>query len=447
MNAIPGTYCGHLASPFLLVHGIGHNERTWIPLFSLCYFHHKKDSDQQLSKHQARTMYGIVIDRSSILNALMVYNLCNQQYYEPDSYHINPYCLPTLVYPDIKYDGGLFCYLLCDENPHMEEKYPRGTQIEQTDPSTNMLLSGMVMDIPFPRTSADRPLCNLSYMVLFDNGSTTSIPLQDIALLIPPPPVNPSSVGDSLSSQDSLLPPFFCIISKITHKHEGQYHKCYLMNHDSSYGVSFKSHINKKNEDWGINLPNPVMNWVDLCIEGVLIPGHISHTFLRSPSSSAPTTFDPMTSFVSSINFHLECPPSLLKALAHSHPDREVWLRSFFEEKRGIQGMNTYGKITLGKYCTLCEKGAPKAIPTMCVLTVKRDENLNPLQEKSRIVVLGNHEDHVWRKSNCFAPVLCSNSLWFLVSMAVKKRHLLHPGHCKNTFCQGILPPEEVTII
>ena len=35
-NAIPGKVDGGLASPFLLVHGIGHDERTWIPLFSLC---------------------------------------------------------------------------------------------------------------------------------------------------------------------------------------------------------------------------------------------------------------------------------------------------------------------------------------------------------------------------------------------------------------------------
>jgi hypothetical protein len=93
----------------------------------------------------------------------------------------------------------------------MEEKYPPGIRIEGVDPSTNMLLSGAVMDIPFPRTSADSPPCNLSDMVLFENGSTVSIPLQDMASLIPPPPVHPSSVGDSLSSEDSLLPPFLCI--------------------------------------------------------------------------------------------------------------------------------------------------------------------------------------------------------------------------------------------
>jgi hypothetical protein len=45
MNAIHGTYLGCLVSPFLLIHGIGHDERTWIPIFSLCYFHHKRGSN------------------------------------------------------------------------------------------------------------------------------------------------------------------------------------------------------------------------------------------------------------------------------------------------------------------------------------------------------------------------------------------------------------------
>jgi hypothetical protein len=219
------------------------------------------------------------------------------------------------------------------------------------------------------------------------------------------------------------------------------------MKTNGSYWYSFKSHVNKKKEDWCVNLPNLVINWVDLCIKGILIPGHVSHTFLCLPSLSAPTTFNPVAFFVSAINLHLEGPPSLLKALADSHPDREVWLRSFFEEKRDIQSMNTYCKITLGKYLALRGKGAPKAIPMMCVLSVKRDENLKPLQEKSRIVVLGNQEDRVWSKCDRFTPVLCSNSLWFLVLLAVKKRSPLCQGDCKNTFCQGVLPPEEVTIV
>jgi hypothetical protein len=35
---------------------------------------------------------------------------------------------------------------------------------------------------------------------------------------------------------------------------------------------------------------------------------------------------------------------------------------------------------------------------------------------------------------------------WFLVSMVVEKHCPLHQVDCKNAFCQGILPPEEVTL-
>jgi hypothetical protein len=75
-------------------------------------------------------MDGIVIGHSPTSNALMVYNLRKQQYYKLDIYRIDPDRLPTLVYPDIKYDSSLFNYLLCDKNPLMEEEYPTGTRIE-----------------------------------------------------------------------------------------------------------------------------------------------------------------------------------------------------------------------------------------------------------------------------------------------------------------------------
>ncbi len=166
----------------------------------------------------------------------------------------------------------------------------------------------------------------------------------------------------------------------------------------------FKSHVHKRKEDWGVHLPNLPLTWVDLCVEGILITGHVPHSFLWSPSSSTPATFDPVVSFVSAVNLHWDCPPSLLKALADTHPDREVWLESFFEEKCGIQNLDTYKKITLGESCTLREKGVPRAILTMCILTIKKDEALRSLRAKSCIVVLGNHEDRVWSTSNKFTP-------------------------------------------
>jgi hypothetical protein len=115
MNAIPGKLHGHLASPFLLVHGVIHDERTGVPLFSLCYFHHEKDGDQRRSHNQAHTLDGIIIGCSPTLNALLVYNPCNKKYYKPDSYRIDSYWLPGSIYRNIKYDGGLLCNLIRDD--------------------------------------------------------------------------------------------------------------------------------------------------------------------------------------------------------------------------------------------------------------------------------------------------------------------------------------------
>jgi hypothetical protein len=130
-----------------------------------------------------------------------------------------------------------------------------------------------------------------------------------------------------------------------------------------------------------------------------------------------------------------------------SHPDCEVWLQSYYKEKRGIESLDTYHEITLGKYRALQEKGAPKAFPTMCILTNKKDKNLLPLQAESHIVMLGNHEDRIWSKLDRFCSILCGDSLRFLVSLAVEKRRQLHQDNCKNAFCQGILPPDKIRIV
>jgi hypothetical protein len=236
-----------------------------------------------------------------------------------------------------------------------------------------------------------------------------------MAGIIPPPPIN---VDDS-DSAASLFPPFLQLNSKITFEHEGQYHKGFLGQRNGIYLFIFKSHINKRKKDWSVPLPKLPTTLMDLCVQGVLLPGHISHTFLRSPTSPQLSTFDPVASFVSALNLHKECPPTLLKALADSHPDREVWLQSYKEEKSGLKSLNTYCKLTLSKYQALHKKGAPHAIPTMCVLTIKQDENLLPQHAKSRIVVLGSHKDRVWSKLDKFVPVLRGDSLPFLVSMVV----------------------------
>ncbi len=244
------------------------------------------------------------------------------------------------------------------------------------------------MDIPLSLDSSGSP----SYQILFDNGTAASIPLSEMALCIPVAPLPALVPTDpSLDGSSTLLPPFLLVNSRITFELDGAYHKEFLTCKSCGmYRFSYTTHVKKKTEDWGIDLPNLLYSWVDLCMEGILVPGQGAHSFIRSPLVPAPSgsslprttfdpTFDPMANIVSAINLHRDCPPSLLQALATTHPDREVWLQSYYEEKNGIESLGTFKCIALGEYRPLWEKGAPRAIPTMRVLTIKKDKNFMPL--------------------------------------------------------------------
>ncbi len=91
------------------------------------------------------------------------------------------------------------------------------------------------------------------YLILFDNGTSASIPLDDMASLIPSPPV----LGDALSTpstndDSSLLLPFLQIGSRITYEHVREYHKGFLTRNTSgTYRFSFK-HILRKSLKTGV---------------------------------------------------------------------------------------------------------------------------------------------------------------------------------------------------
>ena len=141
-------------------------------------------------------MDGIIIGHSPTYNALLVYNPRNKQYYEPDSYRIDSYCLPGSVYRDLKYDGGLFCSLYRDDNPPIEELYPPGTRVERIDPTSNMLLAGTVMDIPLLDDSSTDDSSDSSLCTLY-------------SLIMAPPPPSPFEIWrpSFLNLRLTLVPP------------------------------------------------------------------------------------------------------------------------------------------------------------------------------------------------------------------------------------------------
>jgi hypothetical protein len=192
-----------------------------------------------------------------------------------------------------------------------------------------------------------------------------------------------------MSDSSHLLPPFLRLNSKITHEHKGQYRKGFLTQvKDGTYYFSYKSHTNKKQLDWSVPILNLISTRHNLWVKGILLPGH----------SSTPFVQDLLANFVSAAILVRKCPHSLLTALANLHPDQDVWLCSFREEKYGIKLMDTYNTINVAQYRALWEKGAPRAIPTMRVLAIKPDKKPNLHQAKAQIIVLGNHKDCLWYK-------------------------------------------------
>ena len=70
----------------------------------------------------------------------------------------------------------------------------------------------------------------------------------------------------------------------------------------------------------------------------------------------------------------------------------------------------------------------------MCVLVAKNDKYGKPLRAKSRIVVLGNFEDRLYKKSQSYAPALKYIFLRLLTAKAVGEKRILKNGDCKNAF-------------
>ena len=142
-------------------------------------------------------------------------------------------------------------------------------------------------------------------------------------------------------------------------------------------------------------------------------------------------------------------PPNLRKALHESNKDHNVWKDAYNEDYSGLKRLDTFTEIDEKEYQKLLKLHGKdiEAIPTMNLFTIKKDKEGNPIRAKSRIVVLGNHEQRTWTREDRYAPVLSSSAARLLVSMAVDDGCYLKQGDCKNAFCQPELPDDELCIV
>ena len=153
---------------------------------------------------------------------------------------------------------------------------------------------------------------------------------------------------------------------------DGKHHKCYLdCIEDVGWHVSHHHH--NGTERWGVNLPNLVETFQSFVDDGSLIPEW------QKPS----TWMLGKASHVSASSLTQPAPSSLKKALLHDNPDRNIWLDSCKEEKQGLDDHNTCEVISATQCYNLSKEKGIKAIPSMCVFTIKKDEFNNPIRAKS----------------------------------------------------------------
>ena len=198
-------------------------------------------------------MDGIAVGHSLISNALLVYNPMNKKFYELEAYRLEPYHIIGLIYPNIKYDGGLFCSLVKDGKPSQDGAYPPGTRVVQEDPATRSLCLGTVMDIPL---DSSQPVGQKSYLIQFDGFTTISVPITDMPKFTPKPPVPLSTATD-----------FLQLKKKITYEHKGKYYQGYIGQRNGIHMFVYKHHMNCNEEEWGIPLPDFTHKWTSLCVE------------------------------------------------------------------------------------------------------------------------------------------------------------------------------------
>jgi hypothetical protein len=140
-------------------------------------------------------------------------------------------------------------------------------------------------------------------------------------------------IASQASNPFESLPYILQRNAKITIDHNGAFHKVYL-EHSPEVGFQFSAcrAPNSKKALWSVPLPDFTRNWYSMVAENIIIPGHTTVSSFLRPNSSNNA---PSANHISAKNLLHTCPPSLLKALHPSNPDREIWLKLFQEEKGG----------------------------------------------------------------------------------------------------------------
>ena len=148
------------------------------------------------------------------------------------------------------------------------------------------------------------------------------------------------------------------------------------------------------------------------------------------------------------IRFDRESAPTSLKDHQNlTQNDKFLWDEAYNKEYFGLHDtMQTWEYITENEYKVL-QKTVGRALPSMAIATIKRDENGNPTRAKYRLVVLGNLNPNHWSKGDCYAPVMSQLEFCLLIAISCRLRCPIYTGDFTQAFCQSILPKYKTYIV
>eukprot|EP00804_Cyclotella_cryptica_P002399 CCRYP_004096-RA/>CCRYP_004096-RA protein AED:0.22 eAED:0.22 QI:0/0/0/1/0/0/3/0/917 len=392
INQVPGCLGRKLTTPFELVYGVKPDSSTWFELFSIGYFDHKTEGNAKKSNIQAQTLAGIAVGRDDKANTIRFYNPITKAYYSPSVFKLDEGRLPASHFPNrITFDGDLVCGLQSNNTDPTPEPFPPGTRV-------NVSVNGKIK-----------------------RGTIQNIPL----------PSSPA-LADS-----TVIHPDGTIEEQNTHLYT------VLLDDNTTHELTFHQLISPAEARPSVDTTAPSTVWA-VCWQTKpyslgappfpLIFDRAPITTPRQPTTSRPKTYS------------TRALPLLLKHFILA--TRIVTYGWTPRRKRKGERLDVFERITKKQYLLLKRSGCiGKALPSMCVLVIKPDKDGYPVRAKSRIVVLGNFEDHYYSKSQRYAPVLKYSSLCLLCSKAVGEKCILKQGDCKNAFCHATLPDDELTVV
>jgi hypothetical protein len=378
-------------------------------------------------------MQGIAIGRCRKSDGVLFYNPATRQIYTSGDYTLDEGRNTPNTF-NLRYDGGIFVGLYDQGARTNVEPFPEGTPVVYltTLQGKKVKMRGHVTSVPFPPTP-DQVLpatddLEAPYTIELIDGSSYSISprrMEDI-------------VDYRITDVSFCIPAWLGSNQKVMYLRNGEYIKGFM-----EYDLDHKCWrcIQKRRngtESWGVDIPFLLRDFQLLIDDGTLLPGwHSSKTLLKGSARHV--------SAATLVNS--QAPGSLRVAFHHDNQDKTVWLDSYKEEYNGLRNNSTMDIISEEEYFSYVREKGVKAIPSMCIFTVKKDSRGLPIRAKSRIVVLGNKDPTMWTKADCYAPVVSLPMIRILTALAVSKKCTLKQGDCKNAFVQSTLPEEEITIV